>query len=476
MIKKIALLFILFLFFMPLKGFAAVISSPEPFDYKTGLFDDTDIIESTDVPPELRDNKLGEQKISLQPYYVNFKYPVHIKGFYYSMWGSGSAFLKVTFQSGQIAERTFNDTGENYIDLNYENVTRIEMINSSNYAKYFKEFEFFGSYENPSTESILPVSELDSKASHDRVNLSWTNPKQESFEGVTIKQDGNGVVSLGKNVSSHEITGLEPQKTYKFEVVANYSNGKTAPPIEISVTTEKEPIVENSPDDITHLNWTAKQTIVSFRYTLPVSSDFSHLLIYRDNVQIADNHKEDTFMDSGLIPNKSFTYKFISVDIYGNVSPGYIVTVHTEPEVDNVPPSPPTGLNVVNGNESLRLTWKKNTEDDLKGYNIYLNGVQINDSLVYSNYYVIPNLNNGDKYSLQVSAVDTSGNESALSESVTGIPTVDGIPVFESKYDLSDVSLGVSNWFSALWLILAFSVGIPLAFYISSRIKALFFS
>lgn len=48
------------------------------------------------------------------------------------------------------------------------------------------------------------------------------------------------------------------------------------------------------------------------------------------------------------------------------------------------------------------------------------------------------------------------------------------IPVINLTYDLADVATGTSNWFSSIWLIVAFAVAIPLAFLIATRLKNLF--
>lgn len=48
------------------------------------------------------------------------------------------------------------------------------------------------------------------------------------------------------------------------------------------------------------------------------------------------------------------------------------------------------------------------------------------------------------------------------------------IPAVILTYDLADVSTSVSNWFSSFWVILAFSIAIPLAFFIAHRVKGLF--
>ncbi len=48
------------------------------------------------------------------------------------------------------------------------------------------------------------------------------------------------------------------------------------------------------------------------------------------------------------------------------------------------------------------------------------------------------------------------------------------VPVINLTYDLADVATSVANWFSSVWLIVAFAVAIPLAFLVANRIKDLF--
>ncbi|MND45552.1 hypothetical protein D3C76_316250 [compost metagenome] len=48
------------------------------------------------------------------------------------------------------------------------------------------------------------------------------------------------------------------------------------------------------------------------------------------------------------------------------------------------------------------------------------------------------------------------------------------IPTVNLEYNLGDVATSVSNWFGSFWLILAFAVAIPLAFFVAHRVKGLF--
>ena len=89
---------------------------------------------------------------------------------------------------------------------------------------------------------------------------------------------------------------------------------------------------------------------------------------------------------------------------------------------DNTPPLPPTGIQVVNGDNRVDLSWIQNRENDLAGYNIYystsydgkytLIGTSIN------NYFQDYGAINGVLNYYAVTAFDVSGNESELSKDV----------------------------------------------------------
>ena len=88
---------------------------------------------------------------------------------------------------------------------------------------------------------------------------------------------------------------------------------------------------------------------------------------------------------------------------------------------DTTAPGVPTNLSGSGSGGVATLNWDDNTESDLAGYNVYRstsrNGTysQINGALVTSSSYVDSNVNRRSRYYYKVSAVDTSGNESGLS-------------------------------------------------------------
>lgn len=87
--------------------------------------------------------------------------------------------------------------------------------------------------------------------------------------------------------------------------------------------------------------------------------------------------------------------------------------------VDNVPPNPPSGIEVYNGDNRVDLSWDENRESDVAGYNVYYSySYHDKYTLIGSsgtNYFVDNEASNGVTYYYAVTAYDYNGNESELS-------------------------------------------------------------
>lgn len=91
-------------------------------------------------------------------------------------------------------------------------------------------------------------------------------------------------------------------------------------------------------------------------------------------------------------------------------------------EVDLNPPAPPTGIQVINGDNRVDLFWNENRESDLAGYNIYFSysyygQYELIGSSAYADF-VDYDAVNGETYYYAVTAYDYNGNESDLSRDV----------------------------------------------------------
>ncbi len=86
--------------------------------------------------------------------------------------------------------------------------------------------------------------------------------------------------------------------------------------------------------------------------------------------------------------------------------------------VDDHAPAAPTDYYSVTGDGEVALYWDANQESDLDGYKVYWNdkpsGYFKLITFTKNNYYIDRNVTNGQTYFYAVSAVDYSGNESAM--------------------------------------------------------------
>lgn len=100
--------------------------------------------------------------------------------------------------------------------------------------------------------------------------------------------------------------------------------------------------------------------------------------------------------------------------------------------IDNTPPSAPTGLVVQNGDNQVTLSWNSNTEHDVQGYNVYYAydyyGKYTLIGSTTNNKYTDYGARNGQTYYYAVTAYDYNGNESDLSkEDISATPRPQGL-------------------------------------------------
>lgn len=112
-----------------------------------------------------------------------------------------------------------------------------------------------------------------------------------------------------------------------------------------------------------------------------------------------------------FVNQSGFFFYLYEIEAYGDYIPP-----------DIYPPAVPTGLKVDPTDGGGVATWNRNTEPDLAGYRIYLDGNLRNGTLIQGTRYEFDLLTNGQTYTAEVSAVDESGNESEKSAPVQFVP------------------------------------------------------
>lgn len=353
------------------------------------------------------------------------------------------------------------------ITKNVDNVKYVAVYNShASNSRLVYEFDVFGTVSADTTPpgNVINLNGVDDNA--DGVyTVSWSGVNDTDLLEYKLYVNGSFAISTTNTSQDLALITGDVVKVTSIDDSGNESSGTTF--------TVGSPADTTPPSEITSLSSDPTQTSVDFSYSLPIDDDFDKINVYQDGVQIGTTQTSQ-FTVSGLVSGTSYTFKFTSVDLDGNESAGLIRSVTTLSEVDSIAPSSPDGLSLTQNNGALTAYWSRNLETDVQGYNVYVDGVQHNSSLVTATSYIINGLENGISYDVTVTAVDTSGNESTQSLMATNSPDLMAVPTVSMDYSLVDVADGTSTWFSSIWLIVAFASAIPLAFYVANRIKLLF--
>jgi hypothetical protein len=137
--------------------------------------------------------------------------------------------------------------------------------------------------------------------------------------------------------------------------------------------------------------------------------------VYRGTTKIATDVPTSDYEDSGLPGSTQFCYQVVAVDAGANESAKSDEACATTWEADTTPPAAPTNLTATTLSSSkIALDWDDNSEPDLASYNVYRDGDQIVSGLT-SSEYTDTGLSGATEYCYEVTAVDTSMNESAKS-------------------------------------------------------------
>lgn len=360
-------------------------------------------------------------------------------------------------------------------NVSYTGVSQIKVRSDNDYSDLeVFEFEAFGQEPEPDIDPPSEVGSLLYTPSTDKAIFSWTNPTDGDFKEVNVYKDDTLVKTTTGTAFETGSLIYDQDYVYRFETVDTSGNKSTGVERTVNLT---EPIDDQPTADITGLSTTPYSDHIQLQFVPPSDPDYAGTKIYLDDVlKVTLDENTAAFDLTGLEEETTYTLRLVALDQSGNESPGVTSQVETTTYVDTTPPAVPENVQVTNGSSSLLVNWSKNTDSDLHGYNVYINGLKQNSGVITSSSFSVAGLTNDESYTVSVSAVDHSGNESALTDALNGTPTTDALPILTVGFDLGDVADGVTTWFDSLWLILAFAVAIPLAFYIGNRVKQLVLS
>lgn len=320
------------------------------------------------------------------------------------------------------------------------------------------------------TDKVTNITNLEGHSEVNKISFSWENPDASKFVGVKVYRDNQYLATVDKPLNSYIVDGLKADTPYVFKLTSLDSNGFETVGVTKTFRTSVDPKTI-PPGPVSSFTAQPTDKTVKLVWKKPKDEDLAGFKIFQDGKRIAEIGLEEEFTVKNLEPLKEYSFGVVAVDKDKNDSSSVNLTVKTLEEKDDEPPHVPSNVFAKPSNGALIASWDKVSDKDFAGYNVYVDGKKINSNLISSTNFTIKNLENNRKYKIQVQAVDRSGNASELSNPAYGTPDENTIPIIESHYSLQDVSDGVGVMFGQFWTVLAFAVGIPLAFYIIYKLK-----
>lgn len=149
-----------------------------------------------------------------------------------------------------------------------------------------------------------------------------------------------------------------------------------------------------------------------------IKSDYLKTYQIYQNNKLLGSVKNTSYFVNGLSPGEEYTFKVVPLDTFDkDYAPGVIS--YTIPIPDTTPPAVPQNVKVSADQKTARLTWDAVTDEDLYGYFVYLGDSLLTKSAIRRTTFDMYELEPDKEYTVSVSAVDLSGNESEKSKPVT---------------------------------------------------------
>jgi chitodextrinase len=140
-----------------------------------------------------------------------------------------------------------------------------------------------------------------------------------------------------------------------------------------------------------------------------------------------------TYADTGLSGSTIYYYRLRAYNKKGYSRYSNDASKKTSAKTDNIPPSVPSGVNVLAGTSSqITISWSGSTDtggSGMSGYRLYTNGVQFATTTATS--YSMTNLAASTQYCVTVAAYDKAANVSAQSSQAC-VTTLDAPPLAPS--------------------------------------------
>lgn len=247
------------------------------------------------------------------------------------------------------------------------------------------------------------------------VSLSWSSG-DSTVTGYRLYRDGTQVATPG--TPSYDDSGLTAATTYRYQVAAVGPGGRVSDlSAAVSVTTSRPTLT--APTGLVASAITSTSVTVSWSAN-SADQAVTGYRVYRDGALVA-SPTSTSYSDSALRPATSYSYTVAAYSAASTSPASAALRVTTS--ADRLPPSIPGSPRAASTTPYLvTMTWSASTDaggSTVASYRVYRGSTLIATVPAGSTNYPDTTVSAGTKYSYRVAAVDSAGNASAKSASVS---------------------------------------------------------
>ncbi|MBP7651936.1 hypothetical protein KA977_00845 [Candidatus Dependentiae bacterium] len=315
----------------------------------------------------------------------------------------------------------------NYIDNNVSNgLTYYYKLKAVDKSDNISDYSLSVSViPTESTDNIAPLKPKNIRAQGNglgKVLLSWDYNSEGDFAGYNVYRDTvpNFILSQNKKINSvlitpsffpvYEDVTAVPGIRYYYRITAlddvlNESEGSDSITVKLARLTFKMDIGTINPVNVQYIS-----NIPFIGWNPGVQMTFDTSTTYKFITDLVVG--EQILYKYGYNTRSLSERDFITVSKNRELTvPDVLEKIYNDDWQEQ--PQKVEGFTVLPGNKSAYLYWNKNTSDqDLLGYNVYLQNAdgsdsKVNSTVITTAFYKIENLNNGTKYFYFVRPVDS---------------------------------------------------------------------
>ncbi len=294
--------------------------------------------------------------------------------------------------------------------------------------------------------------------------LKWNEPEDNGGLAITeYKVTGEGEIVVDSTNMTATITGLSPDATYSYEIIAVSAAGEGEAYDTGDITTLSTPDAPtitgiSSSNNTIYVTWQAPvynggADIISYNvYAKAVSG--SDVVIWNGMPTVDENGEYAVSVTGDLITNQYYVVSVAAVNIVGEGEPSSTIKIQVNGEQVQTVPSAPINLTAHAGDEEVTLTWSAPVNDgnsSIKKYHIWAgNSTEdmgyIGETDGYTFTYTETGLKNEEERFYKIKAINSvSVDGGDFSDVVSATPT-EVIPPMAPTWPAFDNETGISAY------------------------------